>query len=130
MDKPTSVISFHNYWIDNIVFEKNRSMQDYAGDVDFQLKVSYEHKERILLVSVGVELFDPHAVRNNSPFFLDVTVTGAFSINRQDGKEAIDEKVIVAALKSNTVAILFPYIRNIVSSLTLGQPRTGYLAYH
>ena len=54
------------------------------------------------------------------PFFLDVVVTGEFSVNHEGVNRAeIDEKALSDVLKSNTVAILFPYVRSIVSSLTL-----------
>lgn len=121
MDKHVSVISFHDYWIDKMCFEKNRSMhREYDGELDFELGVNYEPRKDCILVSVFVQMYDRDFSDKGLPFFLDVVVTGEFSVNHEGVNRAeIDEKALSDVLKSNTVAILFPYVRSIVSSLTL-----------
>ena len=121
MDRPVSIISFHDYWIDKMCFEKNRAMhRKYDGQLDFKLEINYEPKENGLLVSLGVQLYDRDFSHKELPFYLDVVVTGEFSVNHQGvEKIGLDEVAVRSALKANTVAILFPYVRSIISSLTL-----------
>ncbi len=121
MDKHASVINFNDYWVDKISFNKNYSLhRKYEGEIDFKLGVSYKPTEKSLLVSVAIKLFDQNFPGSEQPFFLEAIVTGEFVINKKVVQNTnVVNEVIEEALKANTVAILFPYVRNIISALTL-----------
>ena len=54
----------------------------------------------------------PNAVTQNYPFEMEVVLKGFFSI------DSADSNVDISFFKTNAVAILFPYLRAIVSSYT------------
>ncbi len=53
-----------------------------------------------------------------APFELYVCVTGHFTL-RESADEPLDPKVKDAILKKNTAAILYPFLRSIVASVTV-----------
>ena len=61
---------------------------------------------------MDVNVFDD-CVENNYPFSFYVRVSGFFEVTNLESK---DEKMLIEA---NAIAILFPYVRSLISSFTV-----------
>lgn len=64
---------------------------------------------------VTCKIFDSDFGELNKPFYLRVKICGVFSILGFDERDEVHVDII----KRNTLAILFPYIRSIISHLTM-----------
>jgi len=111
-----SILSFKQYDVIETIYKYDPSNKLESENVspELSLKIQYQDQERetaVLLFSI--ELGDPQ-LKDNS-FYIKVVISGMFSI-RADGelsKEDIDHMY-----KKNALAILYPYIRSLVSDLS------------
>lgn len=103
----TSIFQFKKYFIENIDFKiKNMSnSQKIKFDFDINKEVEYNNNSMNLLVFVDV--FKNEV---NAPFELSLAIRGIFEFF-----ENIEDKEI---FEKNAMAILFPYIRNIITNIT------------
>lgn len=104
----TSDLIFFGYKVDNILFKRN----DFFSDREIEIDAKYGYKISKILekpnqsnISIRIILFE-NAAQNDYPFEMVVELTGYFEA------EKIDSFV------TNSVAILFPYLRAIVSTYT------------
>lgn len=108
-----SIIKFKNYYVDSVKYRTNYDFETSTDGVtiDFDVKREIaEVDENIFAVSLLVNIFD-EPEKNNFPFTMDLKVTGIFEF-----KDYNDEYYEI--LEQNTIAILFPYVRSLVSSYT------------
>lgn len=110
-NKITSSLRFDNYIVDKVYFKNN---QKYEGDeisLDFSVfpDITVSDDKEKMVVELTVNIFDD-AVEKNYPFEMSVTVIGFYSMH------APGEDIL--KYKKNAIAILYPYIRAIVSSYT------------
>lgn len=104
-----SKLSFVNYIVKEIVLKQN---DDFHNDgkpinVDFKLEHNtniYDNKMKINLI---VTIFD-NAKENNYPFYMKVELEGEFSIEGEN----------IEMFEINGIALLYPYIRSIISTYT------------
>ncbi len=119
MDKFKSFLTFHNYFVDDLVFKRNLNYQkEIDSDVvkcKFNIGYHSTSEENKLLVSVTTQLFDDSFSEEENPFYLYLTVSGLFEFNQD---ENMDKKISDKVLKANSIAILFPYIRSIITNIT------------
>ena len=73
-------------------------------EIQFKLNSAYEEEEVI------IHIFD-EAIKNRYPFEMKVVVVGYFSIGVEKDND-------IAHYQANAIAILYPYIRAIVSTYT------------
>lgn len=66
------------------------------------------------IIYLGIELGDPSV--NNPNFYVKVRIAGFFEIHRNS--EEMTEEDTLGFYKVNAVAILFPYLRGIVSDIS------------
>jgi preprotein translocase subunit SecB len=103
----TSIFQFKKYLVENIDFKiKNISTpQRLKFDFDINKEVEYNNNSMNLLVFVDV-------FKNeiNAPFELSLAIRGFFEFSENIENKEIFEK--------NAMAILFPYIRNIITNIT------------
>lgn len=113
-----SVLQFIYYSVEEIRF-KDIPVDD--NEKKFALHPKYkreltelgENKYKYFLsVSIMPTEDDP------APFELYVAVVGHFALH-EDEEDPIDDKIKETILKRNTAAILFPFLRSIVSTLTV-----------
>lgn len=107
-----SVLTFINYTVQKIEFYNN---PECNGD-NFKIKFDIDSNVKFVnnndfLLTLYTEIF-PNAKENNYPFSMTIVVTGMFTIKNEDNKT----KQIFA--EKNAVAILFPYIRALISTYT------------
>jgi preprotein translocase subunit SecB len=114
-DDLKSVLSFEHYIVESVDFKVNLKFEKKSKvDVTFDLKrnVEYDEKSRVGVVSVTTTLFDEFQEKNY-PFYMQIKVIGYFKIETSK-HDPVD------LLRVNAVAILFPYIRALVSTYTAG----------
>lgn len=107
---------FKGYMADNIFFVIN---DEYIKDEDnlelqlefnYDLDMDYENQKTILQLQCIV--FD-ECKENNYPFTLDVSLLGFFEFDKE-----LNENEVYKMMELNGVAILFPYLRSIISNIT------------
>lgn len=114
MESFKSDLTFEDYTVEKIEFYNNlnfNSKEDIKIDLDIDSSVTFSDDNRSFLLKLTVELFKD-AVKNNYPFSMNLSIIGMFRLDT-DNKEKINTFAEV-----NGVAILFPYIRSIVSTYT------------
>ncbi|KJJ65426.1 protein-export chaperone SecB [Clostridium sp. FS41] len=106
------IIRFEKYEVEEIQFKLNSAYEEEEVNIDIKMEVeatsddSNEHM-RIRLI---VHIFD-EAIKNKYPFEMKVIVVGYFSIG-------VEKNNNIDHYQANAVAILYPYIRAIVSTYT------------
>lgn len=116
-----SILSFKRYDVLETVYKFNPINNLEAEEVipEFNLKINYkdiEKTEAILIFSI--ELGD-EKLENNS-FYIRATISGLFSLEIEEIDSSLDdkEKFIKDMYCKNALAILFPYMRSLVSDLS------------
>ena len=121
-----AIISFEDYGIDKAVFITNKLFEgaDQEGrlhtNVSFsgEIGIDYESEKAYVLIKNQIGDLEP---RNDSekkahiPFQMEVEIRGIFSLSLGEFSDVEELKNI---LSSNAIAILYPYLRSTVSTLT------------
>ncbi|MDK0942049.1 protein-export chaperone SecB [Clostridium perfringens] len=107
-----SKLNFKEYIVNNIEFNNNLNFLDGPVTIDFDIdsEVNFINETEFLL-GLQIEVFR-EAEKNNYPFNFKAEIIGSFEIDTddQEEKENLAEK--------NAVAILFPYVRALISTYT------------
>ena len=113
MSSNRSVLRFDKYIVKSISFQANEKCycMDDQVELDFDFDIRSSIEENKLVIELSSIIF-PDAVTQNYPFEMEVVLKGFFSI------DSADSNVDISFFKTNAVAILFPYLRAIVSSYT------------
>ena len=109
-----SNLRFINYVVNEIRFKYNDQFKMESVKIDFNVKknIAYNEQNNSAVVTLDVNVFDD-CVENNYPFSFYVRVSGFFEVTNLESK---DEKMLIEA---NAIAILFPYVRSLISSFTV-----------
>lgn len=110
MGQIESVLKFNKYIVNNIIFKNNKDFEEHK-DLTIDLAIKHQVKEDNgrMEVNLITSVFK-NAKENNYPFEIEVDITGYFEIKDKDDK--ID-------FKPNAIAILYPYVRAIISNYTV-----------
>lgn len=111
MNTPKLNLNFSGYEVEKISITKNEEITNINKEMGFLFKIAPETEENYKKVNIieGV-LIEPS---ENFKYKLEVIIHGNFTIsNCSDDKEKLD------FLLSNASAILYPYLRSLVSLLT------------
>ena len=109
MEKYESVLKFNNYIVNEINFKRNiKFEQKEEIPIDVSIQSNIKENDTTMEVNLEVKVFEG-AEEKNYPFEMLINITGFF--NLVNNKEKID-------FKPNAVAILYPYVRAIVSNYT------------
>ncbi|EEI18784.1 hypothetical protein G8J22_01357 [Lentilactobacillus hilgardii] len=109
-----AVIDFKNYRIIKMYYERNKSFKNIDNGKNtispqFSVHINDSSKDKVIIqLSVKID-------ENNFPFKLEVSLEGMFAYNSDEDATNIGKEVFFSR---NAVAILFPYLRSCVSSLT------------
>lgn len=109
MSNYSSVLIFKGYKVNEIIFKNNDIFKKEKNSfpLDIKIKSSLENNKNEMKVNLITEIYK-NAEENNYPFSMTVNITGIFE--SEDGKADIFYK--------NAIAIMYPYVRAIVSSYT------------
>ena len=115
-----TIYKFDPYFEEDNVEEDNVEEDNVEEDnVDikprilFKLSVNNDNNKEAI-VGLGIEFGDIEM--KNAPIYVKARVLGEFVINEME--QDLSEEQIIAFYKRNGVAILFPYLRSLVSDLT------------
>ncbi len=108
MKEIKSVLRFEHYIVDYINFRNNPEFEGEETTIDFVPKAEFNVEGNDLLVFLTIDVFRD-AVKHNYPFEMTVSVVGYFTITNDENVEKY---------KTNAVAVLFPYVRSIISTYT------------
>lgn len=103
-------ISFEHYEVTKIKYEANKQCHGNEFQMDFDVDSnSYIVEDgNLMIIELTVIIF-PDAVQNNYPFEMSISLKGYFE-NKSNGD--------IKRYEPNAIAILYPYIRAIVSTYT------------
>lgn len=109
-------IGFKTYNFNHISYKKNdnldiENVETFEVNSDFSAKVAFEDKEAYIIMDCQIGNTD-----ENCPFIINIQLTGVFNIELENTSEDIGE--LKELLSQNAIAILYPYIRSLVSDLT------------
>jgi len=119
MKNSECVLQFMNYSVDKIIFQKNNTYDKEEAE----LNVKFEHNIREddenkgnYYINLTMNLFNEEETDyKDCPFKLEISMTGLFKL--QDS-ESVANEVKGKLLNENTLAILFPYMRSLITSVT------------
>ncbi len=109
-----STLRFLNYVVNSVEFHTNEDFEESSVSVDFNVKRQIEFvddENNTIYVTLNVDIFDG-AKEKNYPFSMKISVTGIFEV------DDIDSDLKSNLAQVNAVAILFPYLRSLVSTYT------------
>jgi len=109
-----SILTFNGYVVNQVEFYKNdQCTEDDSFDVklDIQRNIERKPKENKGYVTIKTKIFED-AVKHNYPFSMNIVITGEFEV------ESDDEDQVRKLLEINAMAILFPYIRALITTYT------------
>ena len=111
MAKYESVLKFESYAIDEIVFKRNSNFnpENKPDKVEFGIKKSKSIEGNKMIIKLYTCVFE-NSEENNYPFEMSVCLTGYFEFADETGKYDFEP---------NAIAILYPYIRSIVSTYSV-----------
>lgn len=106
------VITFIDYKVNKVLFELNSQYIDEEVDVTFEVgaKITVSDDKKNMNVNLVVDIFRDDEEKIY-PFHMLVEIEGFFESNLQEGED-------ISPYSKNAVAILFPYIRALVSNYT------------
>ena len=113
MSNIKSSLIFENYIVELIEFKANYSYSGGDKKIDFYIINDYNFEQNNFVLHLEAVVF-PDAEKNDYPFTLKVRIAGVFRI---DGN--IDESVVKNYIEVNSIAILFPYLRAMISNYTV-----------
>lgn len=101
-----------NYIVNKIEFNTNLGYSGEKRDIDFDIDSRYKFSEDKFILELSLNIY-PKAEEHDYPFAMFIEVIGLFEV---EGDE--DESVKIEFAERNSIAILFPYLRALVSSFT------------
>ena len=112
MEKYESVLRFIKYEVNEISFKKNKEFKTNENNkeglpIDLKIKQTVEIEENNMNILLQVRIFEDMQ-KNNAPFEIKIDLVGYFNVRGTEPEK----------LKANAIAILYPYVRAIVSTYT------------
>lgn len=107
-------LSFINYVVDEMYYKTNSA---FELPEDESIEINEEIKAEIVIRSKSDAVVAMQCTleeNEKTPFSFDVKIVGYFEYNSEEAEEIKFQDF----LKANAVAILFPYLREVISNLT------------
>lgn len=113
-DTVKSSLIFRDYVVNYVEFKLNKEFKEVPITIDFNITKNIafdEEQSDIAYVTIETVVFE-NAEENNYPFSLNVSIEGKFEV--QEASEEERDYLV----NNNAVAILFPYVRALISTYT------------
>ena len=112
MSENRSVLKFERYIVKKIVFETNENYINKNEEIElpFEFDTNTIIKDDKMEIELGTTIFQ-NAEENDYPFEMEVKLKGYFGVENAQNDIKFFEK--------NAIAILFPYLRALVSTYTV-----------
>lgn len=119
-----SILRFDGYNINKMLYIRNTKFWDKIDEIDDK-DIDLTPKFEFLLIIDKTENYKKAVIKINttigneeetvlSPFYVAIEIEGKFQIERED----ITKEEIIELVKYNGTAILYPYLRSIVTDIT------------
>ncbi len=113
MKKNKSALKFIDYIVDYVNFSVNKEFNSDSVTIDFDLKRNVEiSSDNKMTVNLIIDVF-PDYKKVEFPFNLKASFTGFFELNVDEAEFEANSYAEI-----NGVAILFPYVRALISTYT------------
>ena len=109
MSKIESVLRFENYIVKEVNFKKNpeeKAKKEWKIDFNINSQVTCNDEKNKMHVELSVNVFEGE---KNAPFYISATIVGFFELIGKDD---------ITKYKANAIAIMYPYLRAIISTYT------------
>lgn len=107
-------LTFENYQVGKMVYEKNIFFDFENNEIDlepiFNVEINKTNEEAVVHIDFKVG----SNKEEEYPFLIEVGINGLFVYNDEEAEGIEFEEF----LKTNAIAMLFPYLRQIVSNLS------------
>ncbi|RRK09757.1 preprotein translocase subunit SecB [Lactiplantibacillus garii] len=110
-----AVLEFKGYSVEELSYQKNRTYQAKKREVDLNPKVEISNTFNQDEIGVTVTVRVGSLKGTAAPFVVVASVRGTFRYQSTEDTGHIGVDTLV---KKNAVAILYPYVRALVSSIT------------
>ena len=109
MDDIKSKLSFMNYRVKQVQLTQNEEFKSNGEpiNVEFEMKHTTKIEKNDMFIEIKLNVFK-NAEKKNYPFEIKVTLEGHFRVEGND----------IEAFEMNGIALLYPYIRAIISTYT------------
>ncbi len=108
MEGIKSILEFKNYVVNEITYKKNNEFnKDKAVSISLDVEPQIKIDNNDMIIDLVTTIFE-NSKQNNYPFEMKVSITGYFSTSGESPEK----------FQANAIAILYPYIRAIVSTYT------------
>ena len=109
MENIKSKLSFINYKVKSVQLQQNDKFKSDGEPINIDFKITHNTtiKENEMKIEISVIIFDD-AEKKNYPFYMQVILEGNFKIEGNG----------IEAFEMNGIALLYPYIRAVVSTYT------------
>ena len=105
-----SLLIFKNYLVNEVIFKTNYNFSGREdAKLDFDINADNRVQGNSFILTLGVCVF-PEAEKNDYPFSIKVELSGLFEIDPNT-----TDKIKNNFIERNAIAILFPYVRAILS---------------
>jgi len=118
MDKIQAKIQLQKYVVETIEYKINpgiealNNKEQFNMDINISQNLHNDTENRIATLKLGCQI-GKNDLENNFPFFLNIELVGTFSYDTD-----LDEAKCTKMLNLNGTAILFPYLRSLISMIT------------
>lgn len=117
-----SCLTLKNYIVKTMNFSIN---EDFEFNQNKPISINPEFKRQVrkvdddtAIVNLGFYISNP---KNDMPFFMEIDIEGLFHLENWEQPEQLP------IITSNAIAILFPYLRSIVSMVTANANISPYV---
>ncbi|WP_137625597.1 protein-export chaperone SecB [Lactiplantibacillus pingfangensis] len=111
-----SVLKFKGYVVNDMIYRKNSKFENENGKISLKPKLHEHDKVQDETIFVTLEVTAGSLEDKRMPFEASVSIQGEFEYIPEEDK---DDFGITTFIKQNAVAILYPYVRTLMSNLTL-----------
>ena len=115
-DNILASINFEKFLIEKSNFKINKNYipkdEEMELDIKFKNEINIDENNTMALITLSCSVFNK-AVERNYPFSLKVTIVGFFEYQAN-----LTDEDILEILEVNGNAILFPYLRSYITTLT------------
>lgn len=109
MEKYESILRFKHYIVNEIYFKTNQEFKDNneGTPIDLNIETKIDIQKDNMKITLNTTIF-ANAIEKNYPFEMNVEITGLFVVKGDEPNKFV----------KNAIAILYPYVRAIVSTYT------------
>lgn len=109
MSNYNSVLIFKDYIVNTVEYKRNPKFKKDKNEIPVELSITplIESNEKKLKVTLETKIFES-SEENNYPFEMAISITGNFEAEGDEPRK----------FEKNAIAIMYPYVRAIVSTYT------------